>query len=140
MDGVLAWMEVNFESVTWSASELSSILWSIFVKDVGAKHKNLVKMAWERCIKEGKNGLNQQSLMSLVQVQVVADVVEGIRLDFGEGWGEEEGIEGGINVSKLQREIFAILKDKRGSWDWKEEVRRIDEINKLLVKSLLRLL
>jgi hypothetical protein len=64
-------------------------------------------------------------MMSLIQVQVAAEILEGIQLEFGESW-EGKDVEGGINISKLQKDVLATLESNNvegeGRWDWMEEV------------------
>ena len=43
MGGVIDWVDENFENIDWSPTELSSILWSLFVKNVGAQNEGLVR-------------------------------------------------------------------------------------------------
>ena len=41
--GVIDWVDENFENIDWSPTELYSILWSLFVKNVGAQNEGLVR-------------------------------------------------------------------------------------------------
>ncbi|GMI27483.1 hypothetical protein TrRE_jg728, partial [Triparma retinervis] len=54
MGGVIDWVDENFENIDWSPTEPYSILWSLFVKNVGAQNEGLVRKAWDRCVEDRK--------------------------------------------------------------------------------------
>jgi hypothetical protein len=56
MGGVIDWVNENFDNINWTPTELSSILWSLFVKNVGAQNESLVKKAWSTCVGDRKSG------------------------------------------------------------------------------------
>ena len=69
--------------------------------------------------------LNQQRMMSLIQVQVIADIICGMRLEFGNGWKAKD-VDPGVSISKLQKDVLAMLESNngkgKGRWNWREEV------------------
>merc|ERR1711871_434159 len=63
--------------------------------------------------------------MSLIQVQVIADIICGMRLEFGNGWKGKD-VDPGVSISKLQKDVLAMLESNngkgKGRWNWREEV------------------